>query len=132
MTIRKFIAGASLITLAGCASAPPPHIRPDSFGPPPSQAVIEKAIVSKMEMALKDPDSAKYKFGQPFKAWSNKALVYGGGFSWAGWAVEFQVNSKNSYGGYNGYKPYIAGFKGGEVVGIFEGTDHPLFHRYKQ
>lgn len=133
MRITTALGVASLaIALAGCASTPPPQVTPESFGPPPSETVIQKAIISKMELALKDPDSAKYKFGKPFRAWSNKALVYGGGFNWAGWAVEFHVNAKNSFGGYNGFKPYTAGFKDGEVMGIFEGTNHVLFHRYDQ
>jgi len=66
-------------------------------------------------MVLKDPESARYRFGTPKKAYVNEGLAYGGGVAWYGWLVDVAVNAKNSFGGYTGAKPYVALFKNGRV-----------------
>ena len=70
--------------------------------------------------ALKDPDSAKYIFYKPVRAYSaSTKTVF--------WMVRVDVNAKNSYGGYTGYKPFLFARK--TDGGIMEIT--PLFSMTK-
>ena len=70
--------------------------------------------------ALKDPDSAKYIFYKPVRAYSaSTKTVF--------WMVRVDVNAKNSYGAYTGYKPFLFARK--TNGGIMEIT--PLFSMTK-
>ncbi|MCX8650990.1 hypothetical protein J3U21_11655 [Gilliamella sp. B2776] len=70
--------------------------------------------------SLKDPDSAKFVFYKPVRAYSaSTKTVF--------WMVQVDVNAKNSYGGYTGYKPFIFARK--TDGGIMEIT--PLFSMTK-
>ena len=81
-----------------------------NFGLPPSN--IDQKIINHFETVLKDPSRAKYRIGTPFKAYQNVGLVGGGGIAWAGYTVNVNINSKNSYGGYTGFTPYLVYFNG--------------------
>lgn len=118
---------AMAILLSGCAGLAPLPPNAD-FGPPP--VAYEEAIKAHMEAKLKDPDSAKYRFGQPRKGYANKGMALGGQVIFVGYVVPFQVNAKNSFGGYTGFKPFQALVHGGErgVKGVFDGDSHPLVH----
>lgn len=71
--------------------------------PPDWQALVKKAISAK----LKDPDSAQFKFeGKPVKG------NVGHGEKWM---TTVEVNAKNSFGGYTGYKTWAIAIKNGEV-----------------
>lgn len=71
--------------------------------------------------ALKDPDSAKYIFYKPVRAYTaSTKIVF--------WMVRVDVNAKNSYGGYTGYKPFIFATRKKDG-GIMEIT--PLFSMTK-
>ncbi|MCG9027337.1 hypothetical protein [Laribacter hongkongensis] len=66
----------------------------------------EKQVVIKaVKERLKDPDSAKFKFGD-----------YKGDFVYCA-----QVNAKNSYGGYTGFVPFQVGMleKTGPIKNVF-------------
>jgi len=95
---------AALIFLVSCA---PPVLTPEEkaakCGPRPTQQEAEAAVKTWCDGHLKDPFSAQtrgilvlgpgaYQIG----------LVSGGGWRY-GWLVSFQVNAKNSYGGYTGW-----------------------------
>ena len=63
---------------------------------------------------LKDPDSAMVKLvGSPYPMVINKTMVTNGG---AGWWICAEVNAKNSYGGYTGYKHVFIFWRAGEVL----------------
>ncbi len=96
-----------LILLAsGCNHIPPSaeEIARADFGTLPGN--YQNLIKSEMEFRLIDPESARYKFGKPFKA----RTCMGGCWNF-GRGLLFWVNSKNRYGGYVGYKAYSAFFK---------------------
>jgi len=117
----------TILLLGGCAGA---FKRPDpsaDFGPPPQN--YEQAIKDYFEVILKDPESARHRFGTPQKAYANEGLAYGGDVSWYGWLVDVDVNAKNSFGGYTGGKPYMVFFKGDRVIKHVEGRSHVLVHR---
>lgn len=79
--------------------------------------------------ALKDPDSAKFIFYKPVRAYSaSTKTVF--------WMVQVDVNAKNSYGGYTGYKPFIFARKtdGGimEITPLFSMTKVIVVDRFVQ
>jgi hypothetical protein len=117
-----------VVILNGCASALKHPSSTANFGSQPQN--YEQAIKSYFEVILKDPDSAKYRFSAPVKAYGNEGLIYGGDVSWLGWLVDVDVNAKNSYGGYTGAKQYMVFFKGDRVFKHVKGRDHILLHRY--
>lgn len=125
LMIAPLLALATL--LGGCAGLAPLPPNPD-FGPPP--VAYEESIKAHMETMLKDPESARYRFGQPRKGYANRGMAYGGQVLFVGYVVPVQVNAKNSFGGYTGFKPYQALVYGGTrgVKGVFEGSSHPLVH----
>src|SRR3989344_3264916 len=113
--------------ITACASA---FQRPDpaaDYGSMPQ--AYEEAIKTHFEQILKDPESARYRFGRPIKAYANEGLAYGGKIAWIGYLVDVQVNAKNSFGGYVGFKPYMVFFSGNRIVRHFEGSEHVLVHR---
>jgi hypothetical protein len=128
-----------LLVLVGCgsqtnssgASQPQPRQREDlhkppsdaelstaDFGLPPAENWREQ-IQSAMSGVLKDPESARYTFVAPDKAWVplyyvEKRLDPDGGIHVGhayGWRVDFTVNARNAYGGYVGRESYIGFFQ---------------------
>lgn len=120
------VAVASL-SLTACASLQPLPASAD-FGPPP--VGFEAAITARMAPHLKDSESARYRFGPPRKGYRNQPIISGGEVSFVGYIVPFQINAKNGFGGYNGFKPYQAMVYGGSggVYGVDQGANHPLIH----
>jgi hypothetical protein len=119
----------AMLLAAGCAAQ---FERPDAdaFGEPPRG--YEDAIRAYFETTLKDPESARYKFGEPFKAHGNSGWMRGGGVTWVGYAVDVDVNAKNSFGGYTGYQRYIVAFTGEQIYRVVRADDPvaSLLHRY--
>lgn len=103
--------GACLL-LAGCATPPAAQTEALDYGPPPP-ANYQQIIKDKWGAGFKDPDSALYKFGDPFKAYTRHAPIGGGGIDKVGWMVQFQVNAKNGFGGYTGYETHQVLFVNG-------------------
>ncbi len=70
---------------------------------------------------LKDPDSAK------FSDWFSpkKEVMFDGGKPLFGYSVCFNLNAKNSYGGYTGKQAYWAMIKNGEVKRIRNTNEYP-------
>lgn len=120
-------ASLAVAMLGGCAGLAPLPANSD-FGPRP--VAYEEAIKTHMERSLKDPDSARYRFGQPRKGYANKGMAFGGQVIFVGYIVPVQINAKNSFGGYTGFKPFQAMVYGGTrgVLGLFDGASHPLVH----
>ena len=99
----------SLVSCAGFQSLPADY----NFGEPPKN--VDSAVKNYFYTVLKDPDSARYQIGSPFKAYQNEGLAYGGGIGWTGYAVDVRINAKNSYGGYTGWTPYLVYFRGERI-----------------
>lgn len=124
--MRKLVIGGIALAIAGfsfsgCTSMSDAQLlaaaREVGYGaelPENWQDLIKRA----MEYRLKDPSSAVYKFGVPFKGALSKAPIEGGGFDSAGWIVRVQINAKNSYGGYVGFQPYEFMIRDGVVIRI--------------
>lgn len=113
--------------LGGCASAFDKPAANAYYGEPP--ALYEQSIPEALSLALKDPDSARYKFLPAVKGYQNNGLVYGGRVTWTGYMIVALVNAKNSMGGYTGFEPYTFYFSGERVVSWHKGAPSgPLTH----
>lgn len=64
---------------------------------------------------LKDPDSAQFRQGSvergvvPAGFWDPEPVLV--------WLSRFEVNAKNAFGGYTGYKPYVYLWKESDMYG---------------
>lgn len=97
---------AVVVSAAGCASAPPLSSNPSDYGPEPNPG--EPIVRAYMEGVLKDPSSAQYQvMTLPRQAWDAGTF---------GWVMCFRINAKNSFGGYNGYRPHHFFIKNGRVL----------------
>ena len=124
---RRLMVLASVLLLGACAGSFERLPPGTSLGDPP--AGYEETIKRHFENTLKDPESARYKFGKPIKAYANNGIVYGGNIAWWGYMVDVEVNAKNSFGGYVGFKPYMVFFTGNSIHRVYEGNEHVLVHR---
>jgi hypothetical protein len=103
--------------LAGCASAPNQQETANAdygraMSPAECKTLAEQTISSK----LKDPSSAQFRNEQPcFKGWMSSVPVLGIKAAF-GYLQKGEVNGKNSFGGYVGFRPYMVLMKDGLVV----------------
>ncbi|OHB56573.1 MAG: hypothetical protein A2Y12_04680 [Planctomycetes bacterium GWF2_42_9] len=112
--MQKVLLIACLLVLSGCASTPTQEEMLNAdYGECPQN--YEQTIKNIMAMRLRDPDSAQYRFEQPFRGWADKGLINGGGKEF-GWVVKVAVNGKNGYGGYTGFQPFAFLFRGENMV----------------
>jgi hypothetical protein len=108
-----FITAVSLI--AGCTTKRVPEAQ---CGPRPSEQEITSAVQSYIQSVnWKDPDSVRFRnvTMQSCRAIYN-GLVNGGGYT-TGWEIDFEINAKNSYGGYTGFETK-------SVIRASDGTVH--------
>lgn len=111
-TSQKIFLFVLTILLASCTSAPTrEQIINADYGPYPTN--YEQRIKDYFSNILRDPYSAQYRFHKPFKGYTNKAPIQGGGVDKFGWIVRVWVNAKNAFGGYIGEKQYMFFFKNG-------------------
>ena len=103
--------------LLGCARSfpTPEQITNANFGQPPNKTKYEERILGHFSQTLFDSESARYKFGTPYKA----AWPRSGGEWDFGYGVDVLVNAKNRYGAYVGFQKYYF-FFGKEDVYVDE------------
>jgi hypothetical protein len=116
--VMKVLAAVVLIgLLTGCASSGP--TRPDGSavsiqdaGSPPADAMA--AVQPFLNRHLKDPYSAQVKIlsGPTFITQSSSLL----GPAVYGWGICFDVNARNSYGGYTGRQLMAIVWRDGSVI----------------
>lgn len=116
------IMSMSIAAVTGCGTAPTgPSGRPLTIadaGPPPISPLQE--MNAALRSRLKDPDSALVRIiGTPKAMVTNQvALVSNGG---AGWRICAEVNGKNSYGGYVGYRRIFVLWNSGRILEYMDG-----------
>ena len=77
---------------------------------------FEQFILLNIPRRYKDPQSVKIQFFKPIKkAWYRNGLAHGRKLSW-GFMGTINVNAKNSYGGYTGYKKQVYWVSGDGVT----------------
>lgn len=113
---------ALVLALAGCATPPTAQeLAAADYGPPP--IAFPEKIKDFMELRLKDPSSAQYRFDNlPTKMWSKAGPLFGGGTMY-GWRVDVLINAKNELGGYVGYQQYGFLFRDGRIIAYNERSD---------
>lgn len=110
----------SIFALAGCASKPTPEqIQSADYGASVYQDDAERAVKDFFGVYLKDPDSARYSFGNVYKGYMVGSAFEGRKLE-AGYLLDVTVNAKNSYGGYVGAKPYKFLIRNERLVGGWE------------
>ncbi|MEN3113094.1 hypothetical protein ACFONG_16005 [Uliginosibacterium paludis] len=112
--VTALVAAALLV---GCASAPTQEeISRADYGQPMSQqeclSISEAAIANQ----LKDPSSAQFRNEPPcYTGWVSSVPLMGLRAAF-GYVQRGEVNGKNSFGGYVGFRPYLVLIKNGVVV----------------
>lgn len=104
------------ILLSACASGPSKgQLKNADFGrnmtPDECVSIAENTISN----TLKDPNSAQFRNQQCFKGYWSSAPIIGMSVAF-GWVQKGEVNSKNSFGGYVGFRPYQVLIRNGQVV----------------
>jgi len=118
LRLRHFLLVVFAVLIAGCAYGPTQdEITYGRYGEQPDQAKAEESAKAFFETRLKDPESARYQFNPVYKGWmySNR---FEGSIFYAGYILQAQVNSKNSYGGYAGWTTYRLLFNGNALVRV--------------
>lgn len=122
--IKMFVAAAAAsFFVGGCATPYEPIPVGIDYGAAPSD--YERRITEYMNSRLKDPESARYRFDPPRPAYIRPGYFSGQRIAYAGYRVGFELNAKNSFGGYVGSKPYFALFVGDQLYSVGEGSSHP-------
>ncbi|BBZ65822.1 hypothetical protein MINS_12510 [Mycolicibacterium insubricum] len=88
------VAIAALLLLAGCSSAPPT---------PSDEEIARKTCEENLRQQAKDPDALKVEFGDND---GPESLDFSDGTTGTMWTVRGQVNGKNSFGAYEGFKSF--------------------------
>jgi hypothetical protein len=88
------------------------------YGAPISQAEAEAKASAFLKRHLKDPDSAKIEWGTVQTGWIRDAPINGGQLRF-GYVLDANINAKNSYGAYSGYKPYKFLFFNSSLVSAY-------------
>jgi hypothetical protein len=116
------LGGLGCASMAGSAGVNWSAMNP---GPTPNYEDVKNQAMKAIKRSLKDPNSAQFRDTTPiFKT------LYNYGFGAAGsyeplWTICVEVNAKNSFGGYNGFKYWFVKFRNGQAVqdslGVSEG-----------
>ena len=107
--------------LSGCVTTPTSptasQIAAADHGVKPSAEQVKTAIQKSIDSKYKDPDSALVKnTTEPEKGvLTLTSIAHGSSFKY-GWLVTFEVNAKNSYGGYVGYKKESVVIRDGVIL----------------
>lgn len=114
--MSRLVLALAAVGLAACTTAPTgqggkPLTLADA-GPKPADAMaIAKAA---MLPILKDPESARFQLIRPARpVVTGTTMIHQGA---AGWEICVNVNAKNSYGGYTGYRTTYLLWNSGRVV----------------
>jgi len=112
------------LILFGCAK---PSVVAD-YGTYPSD--YEELAKERITDKLIDPESARFRFGEPVKAYVNNGLIYGGNVVFTGYVVPVMVNAKNRMGGYTGFDEWYCLVKYKFTSDCMSGSyrESPLIH----
>ena len=116
----KHLIVLTALLLGGCVSAPTSEeMTSADYGPPPKD--YEATVREYLSHTLKDPYSYDLKFlFEPRKDWSGL-----GARKQFGYAVCANVNAKNSFGAYTGFKLTYFLIRNDQVVASVGGTGAP-------
>lgn len=103
--ILKFLLLSLALVIAGCASPLAKNEQSSCGQKPTDQQANESVQIFVSKGNWKDPDSVRVR---NIDIVGCKAEMIGGllngGKRYIGWVINFEVNAKNSYGGYTGFE----------------------------
>ena len=106
-----------LIMLSGCASMSRHNIQDWSkinAGPKPDIEEVKSLIKESVKYSLFDSESAQFRewssFFKGLEGWSKASPISGV------WDICYEVNAKNKFGGYTGFKSFRAYVRNGKVL----------------
>lgn len=115
-------------TLLQAASEPSAEqIASANYGTPPDASKVEAAIRAWADDYLKDPSSLQIRrVSDPHKGWVSECVVPGippytsceSRMFYFGHVVKAEINAKNAYGGYTGFKPKAFLMHGNQIVRV--------------
>lgn len=110
----------TLLAIGGCAGGPPTkeELAKADYGTPISQENAQAQALEFLKRVLKDPDSAKIDWSPVSPGWWREAPAHGGSLKF-GYILNGNINGKNSYGAYIGYKPYKFMFFNGTLTSAY-------------
>ncbi|MEB7926113.1 hypothetical protein NGJ69_20780 [Atlantibacter hermannii] len=113
--MKKILALVLLgVSLTGCVQPmTKSEVNAAVYEPLPSN--YKEQIQMLMESRLKDPDTAKFKFFEPKKGYTESTRHFA-------YVVPVGINAKNSYGGYTGYKAYYFSYYQGTFKDVTDGV----------
>jgi hypothetical protein len=104
--------------ISGCASAPSAEqIANADYGREMSPEECQSIVESVIAFGLKDPGSAQFRHQPCVKGWWNSVPILDMSVAFGYWQ-KGEVNAKNSFGGYVGFRTYSALLRNGAVVRI--------------
>lgn len=83
-----------------------------------SQQEAQRQVRDFLSTRLKDPGSAQYQWGSVYQGWMRHARIHGAGVVF-GYILNVSINAKNSFGAYNGFKPYEFVFHNGSILTVY-------------
>lgn len=115
-TIRPSGYALTLLLLCACASAPTSvEMSNADYGrdvtPQDCVRIVEEVIAN----ALRDPGSAQFRHTQCERGYWTSVPILGMPVAF-GWWQRGEVNGKNAYGGYVGFRPYQVLMKDGAAI----------------
>lgn len=106
--IKYVLALVVTLCLSACATVKTPaagDMANADFGQPMTQAQVEEQVHIFFDATLKDPGSAQIMCGNFKTGWMKDRAIFAKTVTY-GYRIDCQVNAKNSYGGYTGFKSY--------------------------
>jgi hypothetical protein len=102
----RLVFAVAALALTGCAFAPISPQEQSQCGARPSGAEVSGSVQAYIaRQNLKDPDSVRVRSIQsPGCVAREIGGLLNGGHRCVGWQIDFEVNAKNSYGGYTGFE----------------------------
>ena len=115
--MTKYMVSVLSLLLSGCIGGPPTaaELAKADYGSPITQQQAELIVNQWLKSNLKDPESAKIEWGVVQKGWIREAIISGSQLKF-GYLLKANVNAKNSFGGYTGYKACNFVFKNNQLI----------------
>lgn len=115
--MRTLAVALAVAALSACASAPTKEqVQAADYGDPMSPEQCTELIEAALSYGLKDPGSAQFRHPRPCaKGWMSSVPLLGFKAIF-GYEQSGQINGKNSFGAYVGFRDYVALVRNGRVV----------------
>ena len=115
-SLKAIVVALATSILSGCVSGPTQQqLTNADYGRDIEASECVRIAEQTISNGLKDPSSAIFRHSPCFKGYAGSVPLMGMGVAF-GWLQTGQVNAKNSYGGYVGFRKYHALIKNGQVI----------------